>query len=137
MTNLLRELRIPRWGWALAASVLLIVASFAVRLYGQQRNIVELRERGIRVDFDFEWMASRIPEWMLVRMSERRLEAVALLFGSHPMVVVGGAEFTDADLRRSAALTSIGGLNLRRTQITDAGLVHLAGMNKHTILDLG
>ena len=47
-----------------------------------------------------------------------------------------GADIHDADLKRIAAIRTLGSLDLSKTEITDEGLAHLKGLRRLSSLDL-
>src|SRR4051812_17835959 len=57
--------------------------------------------------------------------------------GIQVVVDLRGTQITDADLSHLKGLEQLRELNLRQTQISDAGLIHLTGLKNLQVLALG
>lgn len=125
-----RTIRIPHWGWCAVAAVLVfglcVLLAFGIPAYRRYQIISHFRAKGCMVTYygEPDW---REPAWseLLPAWCGENLKSTL-----YPHVWVYGEtyEIADADLPQLARLTSLAWLRLTR-RVTDAGLVHLVGLD--------
>lgn len=125
-------LRVPSAGILACAAVVLalLVASWivAARASSQRALVLEIERQGGDVTI---WSAG--PDWFARRISRDWQNGIGSL-----CEISGGMEFSDRELAWAASANSgnLIHLDLRQTEITDAGLVHVRGFPRLTRLDL-
>src|SRR5258708_779938 len=123
--------RILHWGWFLIGTMLIIftfaVIRFGLPVYRQQQVIADFKTRGLVVK------ALDEPTWLPGWISQDWKVALSSGFEIDPH----WQEFDDEDLIHVANLTKLQKLLLNKTNITDAGLSHLAKLTNLKDLRLG
>lgn len=128
-----RRIHIPQWGRCVIAGAFLfsvcILLIIGIPTYRRHAIISHFRAKGCTVTSyaDWEW-ADLLPVWFGDNLN-------AMFYQQVWIYEDNGYEITDADLPELSGLTSLAWMRLQRG-VSDAGLVHLAGMRNLRYLEL-
>src|SRR5579872_5918951 len=127
------HLRLPHWGWFLAASLVLASGGIALWVGGHIYRQRAARESIERVGGSIS-TERNCPEWLSEWCAGS--ETISSFFDDIVTADMDSEKVTDADVKPLWVLSRLTKLDLSGGQITDAGLRSLAGLEKMNALDL-